>query len=155
MKILVAYSDRSGAGEKAAREVAFRLEADIIALEPESWLAKMSWMSLFEMEDPIPRGEGFELLVLCLEITGQRSSPESKDMLFRFRSRGGELALVLVTSKNAGDLGAVIMQVEQAAGRRPRWYLEATPKQVCARDLRHIWGSKLDRFVKSIEKMRG
>lgn len=152
MKTRVAYSDRSGAGKKAAMEIASRLGADIGALEPESRLVRMSWMRLFDMAEPIPGWGGISLLVLCVEVAGQSLAPEEEEMLVRHSTRGGSYALVIVSSLSSGRTGSVIKKFERAVGSMALATLEAQIEQVAGEPPSDIWSVKLDRFIEAMGK---
>lgn len=153
MKTLVAYADRTGAGSKAAREIASLLGTEAVPIEPTSKLVRMSWLAMLD-ESCLQAWEPLagDFLVVVIEDGRYGLGGEVGGVLFRTRVLRSGYALVVISRGGAREPAALIERTEAAAGRRPLAYAEASAGEVMAEGRRKIWRTKMERLRLSLMK---
>lgn len=147
MGILVVYADRTGAGLKAAKDIASLLGAEAASIEPTSRLVKMSWLALLG-ESRLQAWEPFagKMLVVVAEGGEGSLAEEISQVISRTRSLRSGYALVEISTGGSRESAALIERSEAAAGRRPTVYFEASAREVIAEGKSRIWRAKLERL---------
>lgn len=151
MNILVAYSDRTGAGLKATKDISSLLGAKAAAIEPTSRLVKMSWLAMLN-ESYLQAWEPLvgNLQVFVVEASGSGLAEEVEELASRTRALRSGYALVAIGTGGLRVSAALLERFESAAGRKPLAYIETSVNELTNEGRDKIWKRKMENLRMSL-----